>query len=107
MKKLGNMLKQAQELQAKMTEMQKQLEELEVEGISGGGMVRVMLSGKGDMKSVKIDPELAKPDDMEMLEDLIVAAHGDAKKRLEEKMAEEMSKLTGGLNLPPGMQMPF
>jgi nucleoid-associated protein EbfC len=107
MKKLGNMLKQAQELQAKMTEMQKQLEELEVEGVSGGGMVRITLSGKGDLKAVKVDPELIKPDDVEMLEDLIVAAHGDAKKRLEEKMAEEMSKLTGGLNLPPGMQMPF
>lgn len=107
MKKLGNMLKQAQELQAKMAEMQKQLEQMEVEGLSGGGMVRVTLSGKGDMKSVKVDPELVKPDDVEMLEDLIVAAHGDAKKRLEEKMAEEMSKLTGGLNLPPGMQMPF
>lgn len=107
MKKLGNMLKQAQELQAKMSEMQKQLEELEIEGISGGGMVRVTMSGKGELKTVKIDPELVKPDDVEMLEDLIVAAHGDAKKRLEEKMAEEMGKLTGGLNLPPGMQLPF
>ncbi|MFP3944996.1 MAG: YbaB/EbfC family nucleoid-associated protein [Alphaproteobacteria bacterium] len=107
MKKLGNMLKQAQELQEKMNEMQKQLEEMEVEGVSGGGMVRVMLSGKGEMKSVKVDPELVKPDDVEMLEDLIVAAHGDAKKRLEEKMTEEMSKLTGGIELPPGMQMPF
>jgi len=107
MKKLGNMLKQAQELQAKMTEMQQQLEALEIEGVSGGGMVRVTLSGKGELKGVKIDPELVKPDDVEMLEDLLVAAHADAKKRLEDKMAEEMQKLTGGLNLPPGMQMPF
>lgn len=107
MKKLGNMLKQAQELQAKMAEMQSQLEALEIEGTSGGGMVRLTLSGKGDLRRVKIDPELAKPDDLEMLEDLLVAAHADAKKRLEGRMAEEMSKLAGGLNLPPGMQLPF
>jgi DNA-binding YbaB/EbfC family protein len=107
MKKLGNMLKQAQELQARMGEMQRKLETLEIEGSSGGGMVRVTLNGKGDLKSVKIDPELAKPEDVEMLEDLLIAAHADARKRLEEKMAEEMSKLAGGLNLPPGMQLPF
>lgn len=105
--KIGNMLKQAQELQAKMAEMQRQMEEIEVEGVSGGGMVHVTLTGKSLLKSVKIDPDLAKPDETEMLEDLIVAAYNDAKAKLDARMAEEMTKLTGGIDLPPGMKLPF
>ena len=107
MKNLGNMLKQAQEIQGKMEAMRAEMEEAEVEGSSGAGMVSVTLSGKGLMKRIKIDPNLAKEDDVEMLEDLIVAAHNDAKKRVEEQVAEKMGEITGGLPLPPGFKLPF
>lgn len=107
MKDFGNMLKQVQEMQSKMADMQAQLEELEIEGQSGGGMVTVTLTGKGAMKRVKIDPSLMKPEDAEMLEDLLVAAHGDAKSRVETKVQEEMASMTGGLPLPPGFKLPF
>jgi DNA-binding YbaB/EbfC family protein len=107
MKNLAGMLKQAQQMQQKMAEMQAALETAEVEGKAGGGMVVVVLSGKGEMKRVKIDPSLVAPDDVEILEDLIVAAHKDAKAQAEARAAEEMKKLTGGLELPPGMSLPF
>jgi DNA-binding YbaB/EbfC family protein len=107
MKNIGQMLKQAQELQTKMAEMQARLEEAEIAGVAGGGMVSCVLNGKGELKSVKIDPSLAKPEELEILEDLIVAAHGDAKRKLEAHVQEEMSKVTGGLQLPPGMKLPF
>lgn len=106
MKNISDLMKQAGELQSKMTQMQNAMEELEIEGVSGGGMVRVTLSGKGQMRGVHIDPEIAR-DDIEVLEDLIVAAHNDAKTKSETRMAEEMQKLTGGLALPPGFKMPF
>jgi len=106
MKNLGNMMKQAQQMQQKMQEMQAKLSEMEVTGISGGGMVEVVLTGKGEMRSVKVDPQVVDPEDKEMLEDLIVAAHNDAKQKTESVMQEEMRKLTGGLNLPPGL-LPF
>lgn len=99
-------MKQAGELQSKMAEMQSAMDEIEIEGVSGGGMVRVTLSGKGQMRGLKIDPEIAR-DDIEILEDLIVAAHNDAKSKSEVRMQEEMQKLTGGLALPPGFKMPF
>jgi len=99
-------MKQAGELQSKMTEMQSAMDDIEIEGVSGGGMVRVTLSGKGQMRGLKIDPEIAR-DDIEILEDLIVAAHNDAKSKSEVRMQEEMQKLTGGLALPPGFKMPF
>ena len=102
-KGFGNMLKQAQELQERMQAMQAELEGLEVEGSAGGGMVRVTLSGKGDMKRVAIDKSVAKPEDVEILEDLIVAAHTDAKGKLEVALKEKMQSVTGGLPLPPGM----
>jgi DNA-binding YbaB/EbfC family protein len=105
MKNLGNMMKQAQQLQAKMGEMQAKLAEAEMEGQSGGGMVRVSVNGKGDLKKIKIDPKLMTPDDCEMLEDLIVAAFNDAKTKVEAHLQDEMSKLTGGLNLPPGLKL--
>ncbi len=107
MKNLGQMMKQAQEMQAKMIEMQDQLGAIEVSGASGGGMVVVTLSGKSEMRRIKIDPGLASPDDTEILEDLIVAAYNDAKSKVEARVQEEMAKLTGGLNLPPGMKLPF
>ena len=107
MKNLGNLMKQAQEMQAKMAEMQERLAEMTVDGAAGGGLVTVTLNGKGEMKGIKIDPTLIDPSEPEILEDLIVAAHGDAKSKAEARMAEEMKELTGGLNLPPGMSLPF
>lgn len=107
MKNLGQMMKQAQQMQAKMQEMQDKLAAIEVTGVSGGGLVSVTLNGKGEMRGVKIDRSLFSADDAEVVEDLIVAAFNDAKVKVEAHMAEEMSKITGGLNLPPGMTLPF
>ena len=107
MKNLGNMLKQAQQMQAKMQEMQAKLEATEVEGQAGAGMVKVRLTGKGDLRRVLIDPSLMAADEREVLEDLLVAAHADAKQKVEATMASEMQKATAGLNLPPGMKLPF
>ncbi len=101
------MMKKATELQSKMQAMQAELESVEVEGVSGGGVVKVTLSGKGDLKAVKIDDTLMKPEDKEILEDLLVAAHADARKKSESVMAEKMKGLTGGLPLPPGLKLPF
>ena len=107
MKNLGQMMKQAQEMQARMAELQAKLVEVEMTGASGGGMVQVTLNGKGEMRRVKIDKALMVPEESEVLEDLIVAATNDAKGRVEAHLSEEMSKLTGGLQLPPGMKLPF
>jgi DNA-binding YbaB/EbfC family protein len=101
------MMKQAQQMQAKMAELQARLAEMEVGGQSGGGMVQATLTGKGELRSIKIDPSLAKADEVEVLEDLVVAAVNDARQRADAMVAEEMSKLTGGLQLPPGMKLPF
>ena len=107
MKNLGQLMKQAQEMQTKMAEMQEKLETLEISGSAAAGMVTVVLNGKGAMRSVKIDPSLVKPEEAEILEDLITAAHNDAKSRLEEKVQEETSSMMGGLQLPPGFKLPF
>lgn len=107
MKNLGNLMKQAQQMQAKMGEMQAKMGEMEVEGASGGGMVKVVVTGKGEARRLKIDPSLLVPDDVEMLEDLIVAAYNDARGKADSMMQSEMSKLTAGLPLPPGMKLPF
>jgi DNA-binding YbaB/EbfC family protein len=107
MKNLGNMLKQAQQVQAKMAEMQAELEKIEMTGASGGGVVQVTLGGKGEMRRIKIDKSLVDPSEVEVLEDLIVAAFNDAKSRIEAHVAQEMAKVTGGLQLPPGMKLPF
>jgi DNA-binding YbaB/EbfC family protein len=107
MKNLGNMLKQAQQMQSRMQEMQAKLEATEVEGQSGGGMVVVRLTGKGDLRRVAIDPSLMNAEEREVLEDLLVAAHADAKQKVEATMAAEMQKATAGINLPPGMKLPF
>ena len=107
MKNLGQMMKQAQEMQSKMTEMQDKLSDLEVTGSAGGGMVEYTLNGKNEARRLKIDPSLLTPDNAEMLEDLIVAAANDARSKVETKVQEKMSELTGGLQLPPGFKLPF
>jgi DNA-binding YbaB/EbfC family protein len=99
------MMKQATQLKAKMEEMQAELDQITVEGVSGGGMVVVTLSAKGDMKGVKIDPSLIKPEEKEIVEDLLVAAHADARRKSEVLLAEKMKGLTGGLPIPPGMKL--
>jgi DNA-binding YbaB/EbfC family protein len=107
MKNLGNMLKQAQQMQGKMQEMQERLGEIEVTGQSGAGMVRITVNGRGDLKRVHLSKDVVTPDDSEVLEDLIVAAFSDAKTKLDALVAEETQKLMGGLKLPPGMKLPF
>ena len=103
----NDMMKKAQEMQKKMQEMQDSLSNLEVEGTSGGGMVKIIMNCKNEVKKIDVDPSIIKQDDKTMMEDLIVAALNDAKSKAEEKSQEEMKKLTGGLGLPPGMKMPF
>lgn len=107
MKNLGQMMKQAQQMQAKMAEMQAKLAETEVTGVSGGGMIQVAMNGKGELRRIKIDPALIDPNEAEVLEDLIVAAANDAKAKVEVHVADKMRELTGGLELPPGMKLPF
>jgi DNA-binding YbaB/EbfC family protein len=107
MKNLAGLMKQASQMQSKMQEMQARLEATEIDGVAGAGMVSVTLTGKGDLKRMKIDPKLADPAEMEMLEDLVIAAHADARRKIEALMAEEMSKATGGMQLPGGMKLPF
>ncbi|HLF58365.1 MAG TPA: YbaB/EbfC family nucleoid-associated protein [Alphaproteobacteria bacterium] len=107
MKNLGQMMKQAQEMQSRMAEMQKRLEAEEITGQSGGGMVQVTLTGKGDARRVALDPKIVDAQEKEVLEDLIVAAINDGRAKVEARLAEEMAKLTGGLNLPPGLKLPF
>jgi DNA-binding YbaB/EbfC family protein len=99
------LMKQATQLQAKMQEMQAELDQITVEGIAGGGMVAVTLTAKGDMKAVRIDPSLIKPEETEIVEDLLVAAHADARRKAEVLLQEKMKGLTGGLPLPPGMKL--
>lgn len=97
------MMKQAAQLQSKMKEMQEQLDHIEVEGISGGGLVSVRMTAKMDVKGIKIDPSLIKPEEAEILEDLLVTAMGDARRKAEQAMQQKMQELTGGLSLPPGL----
>jgi len=99
------LMKQATELKSKMEAMQAELERLEVEGAAGGGLVAVKLSGKGDLRGARIDNSLLKPDQKEILEDLLVAAHADARRKLETMIADKMQALTGGLPLPPGLKL--
>ena len=99
------MMKQAAQLQTKMQELQAELDRIEVEGMAGGGMVAVRLTAKGEMKGVKIDDSLIKPNGKEILEDLLVAAYADARRKAEEVMQDKMKGLTGGLSLPPGLKL--
>jgi DNA-binding YbaB/EbfC family protein len=107
MKDLMGMMKQAKELQDRMQRLQDEVAALTIEGTAGGGLVRVTVNGKSEMKTVKIDPSLLKPDEVEIVEDLIVAAINEARAKAEAKLAEKMRELTGGLALPPGMKLPF
>src|ERR687894_922530 len=105
MKDLMGIMKQAQAMQQKLQDAQAELETLEVEGASGGGVVTVRVSGKGALKSIQIDPSLLVPDEKEILEDLIVAAMNDARVKAERTMQERMAEITKGLPLPPGMKL--
>ncbi len=107
MKNIAGLMKQASQMQARMAEMQAKVEAMEVTGESGAGMVKLTLAGKGDLRRVQIDPKLIDPAEAEMLEDLLVSAHADAKRKLDALMAEEMSKVTGGMELPAGLKLPF
>ncbi len=106
MKNLGDMMKQVQEMQGKMQDMQAKLLQHTVTGTAGGGLVSVVLNGKGDMQGVTIDPSLLKADEHEIVEDLVMAAHNDAKGKVETMMADQMKEVTGGMALPPGFPMP-
>lgn len=106
MKDLMNMMKAAQEMKGRMEEMQAKIAEMVVEGRAGGGLVTVTLNGKGEMKGLKIDPSLVS-DDVSVLEDLIIAAHNDAKGKVEYEMNAKMQEMTAGLPIPPGLKFPF
>ena len=105
MKDLMGMMKQVKDMQERMQRLQEELAAVEVTGTAGGGLVSVTLTGKGDMKGVKIDPSLMKPEEAEIVEDLIVAATTDAKAKVEQRLQEKMAEVTGGLPLPPGMKL--
>jgi DNA-binding YbaB/EbfC family protein len=107
MKDIMGLMKQAQAMQAKLQEAQADMERTEVQGSAGGGMVTVSLTVKGDLKSISVDPSLLKADEKEIVEDLIVAAHADARRKAEVVAQEKMKGVTGGLPLPPGMKLPF
>ena len=107
MKDLSQIMRQAQAMQAKINEAQKKLEAMEVEGSAGGGMVKLRISGKSALISISIDPSLMVADEREILEDLIKAAHEDARRKLEDAQNEEMKGLSGGLGILPGFKMPF
>ena len=107
MKNIGQLMKQAQAMQEKMAEMQSQLEAVEMIGVAGGGTVQLTLNGKGDLKKVKIDRSLIDPEEVEVLEDLIIAAFNDARRKVSAHAEQEMHQLTGGLELPGGIKLPF
>ena len=106
-KNIGQMMKQAQQLQSKMQEAQERIARTEADGAAGGGLVKVMLSGNKELKSIKIDPSLLKAEEVDILEDLIIAAHSDALRKIEAICQDEMSEASGGLNLPSGLKLPF
>ncbi|MEM9331275.1 MAG: YbaB/EbfC family nucleoid-associated protein [Pseudomonadota bacterium] len=107
MKDIMGLMSKAKEMQEKMQAMQEELANLEVEGSSGGGMVKVVLNGKGMMTSLSIDPSLIKEDEGDIVEDLVMAAHNDAKAKVEDETARKTQELTAGLPIPPGMKLPF
>jgi len=104
---LGNLMKQAQQMQGRMQQVQEEIAKMEVTGESGAGMVKITVNGAHSCRRVEIDPSLLTDDDKEMLEDLIAAAYNDASRRLEETQKEKMAQVTGGMQLPPGFKMPF
>ena len=107
MKNLGSLMKLAQKMEENMARMKEELENMEIEGSAGAGMVKVVLTGKGHARKVTIDPSLGGAEDLSVLEDLLVAAVNDAKTKAEAQVQEKMQEMTGGLQLPPGMEFPF
>ncbi len=107
MKNLNDIMKQVQSMQGRMQDMQAKLDNVRVTGQSGGGMVKVEMTGKFTLAGITIDPSLMKAEERDILEDLIIAAHADAKSKAEAAAAEEMKSVTGGLPLPPGFKLPF
>jgi hypothetical protein len=107
MANLVQMMKQAQDMQGKMQQMQERVAQTEIAGQSGGGLVNVVMTGKGQMRKIKIDPKLVNPAEIEMLEDMILAALNDAKAKADALIAGETEKMMGGMNLPPGFKLPF
>ncbi|MFV0296462.1 MAG: YbaB/EbfC family nucleoid-associated protein [Hyphomicrobiaceae bacterium] len=105
MKDLMKLMAQAGQIQQRMQKMQEELASMEIEGQAGAGLVKVVLNGKGEMRAVRIDPDLMKPGEGEMLEDLIIAAHQDARAKVDSTMADQMKEVTGGLPIPPGMKL--
>ena len=106
MNNFSDIISQAKKMQEKMKETQEALNKIEVEGISGGGAVKIIMNGEGDLKKISLDEKLLK-ETKEIIEDLVVAAHNDAKSKMKKKTSEEISKITGGISLPPGFKMPF
>jgi len=107
MRDIMGLMSKAKEMQEKMQAMQEEMETMTCEGTAGGGMVTVTLTGKGAMQGIRIDPSMFKEDDVEILEDLVVAAHNDAKTKVETMVAEKTKEMTEGLPIPPGMKLPF
>ena len=107
MRDMMGLMKQAQAMQAKLGEAQAEIERLEAEGVSGGGLVKAVMTGKGELKSLTIDPSLLVADEKEILEDLVVTAHEEARKKVERQKEDKMKSLTAGLPIPPGMKLPF
>lgn len=107
MRDILGMMSKAKELQSKMQDMQAEVANIEVEGSAGAGLVTLVMTAKGDLRKLTIDPSLMKPEEVEILEDLIAAAHADARAKAERTMAEKMEALTGGLGLPAGLKLPF
>ncbi len=105
MKDIFGMMKQVQQMQERAQRMQEELAAIQIGGEAGGGLVKVTLSGKGDLKEIKIDPSLMKPEEAEIVEDLVVAAMADAKAKVESQMQSKMQELTGGLPIPPGLKL--
>ena len=107
MTNISQIMKQAKAMQEKMAEVQKKVEETEVEGSSGGGAVKITINGKHDVKKVSIDPKLVDKEEIEVLEDLLVAAFNDGTKKISENMSNQLGSISGGMGLPPGMKLPF
>ena len=107
MKNIGNMMRQAQEMQTRLATMQNDLGNAELHGASGGGLVSVILNGRGEAKKITLDPKVVDATDIGMLEDLIVAAYNDARKKIEQHVETETQKIMGGMALPPGFKLPF
>ena len=107
MKNIGQLMKQAQQMQTRMAEMQAKLADVEMSGQAGGGMVTALMNGKGELKKITLDKNVVDPEDVEILEDLIIAAVNDAKGKIEAHVASETQKLMGGIPMPPGMKLPF